>query len=262
MTAIDLPRSLSDQPRGPRRLGAVELARRLGQKHPPTPEQVLAVEAPTEPLVVVAGAGSGKTQTMAMRVVWLVANGLVEPHRVLGLTFTRKAAAELGARVRQMLRGLSAAHDVEPFLLPDVAAALRTGEPTVSTYHAYAAALLGEHALRIGVEPTSRLIGPAVAWQYAMEAVESYDGDMGDVGYAVSTVVDSVLALAGDLAEHLRQPDELRELLSATCEQVGRLPAELAARRRRCRTSSSVSARGASCCRWSSGSSRSSESAE
>ena len=46
--------------------------------------------------MVIAGAGSGKTETMAARVVWLVANRLVAPDAVLGLTFTRKAADELG----------------------------------------------------------------------------------------------------------------------------------------------------------------------
>ena len=44
-------------------------------------------------MAVIAGAGSGKSETMAARLVWLVANGLVRPDRVLGLTFTRKAAA-------------------------------------------------------------------------------------------------------------------------------------------------------------------------
>ena len=51
-------------------------------------------------------AGSGKSETMAARLVWLVANGVVRPERVLGLTFTRKAAAELGQRVRARLDGL------------------------------------------------------------------------------------------------------------------------------------------------------------
>ena len=62
--------------------------------------------APAQPLAVIAGAGSGKSETMAARLVWLVANGMVRPERVLGLTFTRKAAGELGERVRARLDGL------------------------------------------------------------------------------------------------------------------------------------------------------------
>ncbi len=61
----------------------------------PTPEQSEVISAPPEPALVVAGAGAGKTETMAARVVWLVANGIVTPDRVLGLTFTRKAARQL-----------------------------------------------------------------------------------------------------------------------------------------------------------------------
>ena len=60
---------------------AVDLARALGQ-HPPTPEQVAVIEAPIEPVLVVAGAGSGKTETMAARVLWLVANGHVAPELI------------------------------------------------------------------------------------------------------------------------------------------------------------------------------------
>ena len=72
----------------------------------PTSEQAEVIAAPLEPLAVIAGAGSGKSETMAARLVWLVANGMVMPERVLGLTFTRKAAAELGQRVRARLAGL------------------------------------------------------------------------------------------------------------------------------------------------------------
>ena len=64
------------------------------------------IGAPLRPLAVIAGAGSGKSETMAARLVWLVANGLARPERVLGLTFTRKAAAELAGRVRSRLDGL------------------------------------------------------------------------------------------------------------------------------------------------------------
>ena len=74
----------------------------------PTPEQVRVVEAPRRPLLVVAGAGSGKTETMSMRVLWLLANHPdVTPASILGLTFTRKAAGELGDRLRERIRLLS-----------------------------------------------------------------------------------------------------------------------------------------------------------
>ncbi|NHB83702.1 UvrD-helicase domain-containing protein [Tessaracoccus sp. HDW20] len=58
---------------------------------------------PLEPAVIIAGAGSGKTTVMAARVVWLVGTRQVSPEQVLGLTFTRKAAAELAERVATAL---------------------------------------------------------------------------------------------------------------------------------------------------------------
>src|SRR5262250_2061258 len=102
---------------------------------------------------------------MSARVVWLVANGFVRPDQVLGLTFTTKAAAELGARVRTRLGQLRAR-----LAGPDAAAsdaAAPDGEPTVLTYHAYAARLVAEHALRLGVEPSVRLLSAAMCWQLA-----------------------------------------------------------------------------------------------
>ncbi len=65
----------------------------------PTLAQQQVIEAPPTPALVVAGAGSGKTETMSGRVVWLVANGLVRRDEILGLTFTRKAAGELAERI-------------------------------------------------------------------------------------------------------------------------------------------------------------------
>ena len=105
---------------GPRRgrtggrmtLSAAQIAALVGQP-PPTPEQRVVIEAPLGPSLVVAGAGSGKTETMAARVVWLLANGIVEPDQVLGLTFTRKAAGELAERVRKRLRTLARAAAAE-----------------------------------------------------------------------------------------------------------------------------------------------------
>src|SRR3954468_14356668 len=84
-------------------ISAVELSKRLGLEYPLTDEQAAVIEAPLAPTVVIAGAGSGKTETMAARVVWLVANRMVAPDAVLGVTVTRKAAAELGRRIRRRL---------------------------------------------------------------------------------------------------------------------------------------------------------------
>jgi DNA helicase-2/ATP-dependent DNA helicase PcrA len=181
-----------------------ELAQRLGVPEP-TPDQAAVIQSPLAPMAVIAGAGSGKSETMAARVVWLVANGLTRPERVLGLTFTRKAAAELSDRVRRRLGQLREHDDlIDPAILD--------GEPTVSTYHAYAARLFGDHALRAALEPTMRLITPAVAWQIAARVVDAYDGPMDAVEWAPDTVTKAVITIAGELSEHLRTPDDVREI--------------------------------------------------
>lgn len=90
---------------GTQTLSPGAIAAALGQ-FPPTPEQAAVIAAPLEPALVVAGAGSGKTETMSGRVVWLVANGLVRRDQVLGLTFTRKAAGELAERIQRRLARL------------------------------------------------------------------------------------------------------------------------------------------------------------
>jgi DNA helicase II / ATP-dependent DNA helicase PcrA len=209
---------------GAARLSPAEVAAHIHEDYGPTPEQATAIAAPLRPHVIVAGAGSGKTQTMGLRVAWLVANGLVEPQRILGLTFTRKAAAELGERIRRMLRALRSEHERSPFLTDEVALSLHNGEPTVSTYHSYASALVGEHALRIGLEPSVRLIGEALSWQYSAAVVESHTGPMDAVDRAVSSVTGDVLALAGELAEHLRQPAEVRALTAQLRAHLAALP--------------------------------------
>ncbi|GGL10089.1 ATP-dependent helicase [Planomonospora parontospora] len=182
-------------------LSPIQLADKLGIL-PPTPEQAAVIEAGLEPMVVVAGAGSGKSETMAGRVVWLVANGLVRPEQVLGLTFTRKAASELSHRVRERLGALGR----------DVSADPLAGEPTISTYHAYAARLVTDHALREALEPTMRLITPAIAWQLAGHVVSAYDGPMEQLDWGPATVTRAVLELAGELAEHMREPQDVREV--------------------------------------------------
>lgn len=204
------------------RYSARSIAVALGSP-PPTAEQIAVIEAPMRPLLVVAGAGSGKTETMASRVVWLVANGHVEPDQVLGLTFTRKAATELAERIARRLRRLRHVGMWAPASEEDGAEVLG-GTPTVSTYHSYAGRLVREHALRLGVEPESRLLSEAAAWQFAAEVVERYDGPMDDVPFAASTVINAVVDLAGEMAEHLLVPTDLEELIDRFEAGVRLLP--------------------------------------
>ncbi len=186
---------------GPPRFSPAQLARLLGLDEP-TPEQSAVISAPLAPMAVIAGAGSGKSETMAARLVWLVANGYVRPEQVLGLTFTRKAAAELAGRVRARLDGLRRVG-----LAPGQADL--AGDPAIATYHSYAARLIADHALREALEPTMRLITPAVAWQLAARVVAGYDGPMDAVDWAPVTVTAAVVELSAELAEHLRGPDDV-----------------------------------------------------
>jgi DNA helicase-2/ATP-dependent DNA helicase PcrA len=160
------------------------------------------------PLAVIAGAGSGKSETMAARLVWLVANGMVRPERVLGLTFTRKAAAELAERIRVRLDALRRAGLAEAPAEDETGP--WAGDPVISTYHAYAGRLVSDHALREGLEPSMRLITAALSWQLASSIVAAYDGPMDQVQWTPQTVTAAVLDLAGDLTEHLKSPRDVR----------------------------------------------------
>ncbi|WP_097886693.1 ATP-dependent DNA helicase [Streptomyces sp. st140] len=170
---------------------------------PFTPEQTACIIAPPAPQVIVAGAGSGKTTVMAARVVWLVGTGQVAPEQVLGLTFTNKAAGELAERVR---KALIAAGVTDPDVSdPDNP----PGEPTISTYHAFAGRLLTEHGLRIGLEPSTRLLADATRYQLAAKVLREAPGPYPALTRSFSTLVSDLLALDGELSEHLVRPGTL-----------------------------------------------------
>src|SRR5262245_94745 len=95
------------------------------------------------PLLVIAGAGSGKTKTLAHRVAHLILGG-VHPHRILLLTFTRRAALEMTRRAERI-----------------VGVALGRGGQTLmwsNTFHAIGARLIREHARIIGLDPAFTIL--------------------------------------------------------------------------------------------------------
>ncbi|MFF0816473.1 ATP-dependent helicase [Rhodococcus sp. NPDC003318] len=206
------------------RIAPSDLAAALGQ-FPPTPEQAAVIAAPLGPTLVVAGAGAGKTETMAARVVWLVANGLVDPDQVLGLTFTRKAAQQLTSRIRQRLARLADPRVTRRLgLSEELRTRILTGEPEVSTYHSYAGRLLTEHGLLLPMEPSAELLSETALWQLAFRVVSTWDGDL-DTDRNPTSLTEAVLALSGQLAEHLVEPEDLREAHTELDKLIHTLPA-------------------------------------
>ena len=218
-------------PTGPRRLTPQALAEALGI-HTPTQEQALVIAHRLSPLLVVAGAGSGKTATMAQRVVYLVATGQVRPDQILGLTFTRKATAELDQRVASRLAGLSAA-GLLPAIGPgasgtggdtaDSADATDVGEPMISTYNSFAGALVRDHGLRIGVDPDSTLITQARSWQIVTSLLEARTLPLPNE--SLSHNASATLVLADSLSQNLLTIEEAAKDLADLSEQFTALAA-------------------------------------
>src|SRR5215813_5064386 len=101
-----------------------------------------AVTHDTGPLLIVAGAGTGKTTVITRRIAYLIDQGRARPEQILALTFTDKAAAEMEARVDELV----------PYGYADV---------EIATFHAFADALLHGHSLEIGLQNDFRVLNRA-----------------------------------------------------------------------------------------------------
>ncbi|MDB5604262.1 MAG: ATP-dependent helicase, Rep family [Bradyrhizobium sp.] len=112
------------------------------------PEQRRAVEhgatepGPCAPLLVIAGAGSGKTNTLAHRVAHLIVNG-ADPRRILLMTFSRRAASEMTKRVERIARKV----------MGDNAGIMTDGLVWSGTFHGIGARLLRDYSDQIGLDP-------------------------------------------------------------------------------------------------------------
>ena len=192
----------------------------------PTPEQVRIIEAElnTQTLVI-AGAGSGKTETISQRVVWLIANNKALPEEILGLTFTVKAAGELAERVTGRIElFLANAQRKYQTLQPEqqqrVAELIETlkdgfATPAISTYNSFGAAVIAEYGAAIGVGQNTKLIDDAEAKLIAREIVRGSDSEIiAAADKSVSTLADYVVQLDAALSEHLREPAEIEPYLA------------------------------------------------
>jgi len=158
----------------------------------PTPEQQEIVTSPLAPIRVAAGAGTGKTTTIALRVVHLVSEQQLEPERILGLTFTNKAAAELADRIRREL-----ASHVEP-----------GREVEVHTYHGFAAQVLREFGALVGVERRAQVITPTFSRQLLTGVLTNTP--LPSVSIASLGAVEDLRRLGSSLGDHLLEPSDIR----------------------------------------------------
>lgn len=198
-------------------ISADEIADLLG-RHRPTAQQRAVIESPLAPSLVVAGAGSGKTETMAGRVLWLLANRYVQPSQILGLTFTRKAAGELAQRVRDRIADLARVgllgEGYDPF-----------EAPTIATYNSYANTLYRDNAAALGRESDGAVIGEAAAWQLARTTVvRSADDRLADLGKNLDPVTKATLTVSRALAENVADPERVRAFAQRVAS-VADLPA-------------------------------------
>jgi DNA helicase-2/ATP-dependent DNA helicase PcrA len=169
--------------------------------------QVAAIVAPADGThSIIAGAGSGKTTVMAARVVWLVGHLGIAPERILGLTFTNKAAGELRQRVRESLKRAKVELD--------------GAEPTVSTYHAFAGQLLAEHGMRLGLEPSLGILTDARRHLLVARMLRDRTEPLRYVSADTRTLVKDVLGLDGELNEHDVSTEALRDADRALIESL------------------------------------------
>lgn len=177
---------------------------------------------PLEPAVVIAGAGSGKTETMASRVVYLVANGFLRPDQILGLTFTRKAAGELNLRIRKRLKQLSQA-----MVKSGIEQPFSSFDTSVTTYHSYAGRILSEHSIRLGIDAESQPLGEAALWMMANRIVLNWDEEGFTNESAVKTVVEDLMGLTSQALEHQVSGDSIIEADQSLLAELARMSGPL-----------------------------------
>jgi DNA helicase-2/ATP-dependent DNA helicase PcrA len=119
-------------------------------------EQLQAISYTEGPLLIVAGAGTGKTTVITQKITRLITENKVKPEEILALTFTEKAAFEMLTRVEEALG--ESYSDLQ-----------------ISTFHAFCQRILEAHGLDIGLPTPFKLVTELQAWFLVKEAFKSFD---------------------------------------------------------------------------------------
>ena len=122
------------------------------------PEQRKAVTHQEGPLLIVAGAGTGKTTVITQRIAWLIEQKMAKSNEILSLTFTDKAAGEMEERIDRLL----------PYGYLDL---------WVSTFHSFAERILKENALEIGLPNNFKVLDQTEQWLLVRENLDRFELD-------------------------------------------------------------------------------------
>lgn len=117
-----------------------------------------AVQHTDGPLLIVAGAGTGKTTVITKRLAWLIQEGLAKPDELLALTFTEKAAEEMEERIDRLL----------PMGYVDL---------WTLTFHAFGEKILREHAIEIGLDPGFKVLSQSEQWLFIRQHLYEFELD-------------------------------------------------------------------------------------
>ncbi|MBI4599691.1 UvrD-helicase domain-containing protein [Candidatus Uhrbacteria bacterium] len=121
-------------------------------------EQKIAVTHGDGPLLIVAGAGTGKTTVITRRIAWLILSGKCKSEEVLALTFTEKAAGEMEERVDRLL----------PYGYVNL---------WISTFHSFCQRILERHGLDIGVPNEFKLLDTTASWLLVRKNLDRFNLD-------------------------------------------------------------------------------------
>jgi DNA helicase II / ATP-dependent DNA helicase PcrA len=127
-------------------------------KYPLNSTQKQAVEYTSGPLLLVAGAGTGKTTVITEKIAYLVENNLAKPEEILALTFTEKAAGEMEERIDDIL-------------------SLEYTDMQVSTFHAFCQRILEHYGLDIGISNQFKLLTQTDAWLLIRQNLDKFNLD-------------------------------------------------------------------------------------
>jgi DNA helicase-2/ATP-dependent DNA helicase PcrA len=200
---------------------ALSIQQQLGLLFPPTPEQLEIINAPiTEPLLVVAGAGSGKTETMSNRITWLIAHHKIAPSQILGLTFTRKAVVELKHRVRKRLSTYYAKST------PIADELVSFESPEISSYNGFSAGIISEFGYLEGIDSDAKVITDTDRFMIAKDAFHKCFAEdlLKEEGLFtdemnLDSFLNNFLHFTDDLKNNLLTPEEVQQWVQKTATE-------------------------------------------